>query len=380
MRRNATRWLCAGLPALIAAMGLVSAAGTARADNDDQGTPWLGVYTQAVTPELRDGLDLRGDGGVLVSRVVADSPAEHAGVRKGDVIVRVGSHEVSTPEELADVVHGLGVNQIVSLQILRNGDRQTLTARLGSRNGDGDEPSAPEAPEAPEVSPVPHLHMHGDQAPTAPDVDRDDHDGDDEGQPGDKVQRFEFHTPDSDSDPGDRHVQRFELRTPDADGTMRGMVMSRGRLGVRVESLSPDLASYFDVPDGRGVLVLEVMRDTPAERAGLRAGDVIMRVDGRDVNNAESLVNTLNDRDGRVTLQIVRKGNRRSIEATLDRSAPRAFRMEGMPRMAPMAPMAPMTPRENLRAPGGEDREQIRRDIERLRREIDELEKKLERD
>ena len=69
-----------------------------RAAEPSKGTPWLGVYTQTLTPELREGLDYSGDG-VLVNRVVPDSPADRAGLRKGDVIVRLDSRTVATPDE-----------------------------------------------------------------------------------------------------------------------------------------------------------------------------------------------------------------------------------------------------------------------------------------
>ena len=72
------------LGALVLGLGLVAglaAATGARAA--DQGTPWLGVYMQGLTPELREGMDYQGNGGVLVSSVVPDGPADQAGIQKG---------------------------------------------------------------------------------------------------------------------------------------------------------------------------------------------------------------------------------------------------------------------------------------------------------
>ena len=80
---------------------LLSAVPAARADRDSDSHGWLGIYTQALTSELREGLDYRGDG-VLVNRVVPGSPADKAGIEKGDVIVSVNMRSVDSPDKLAD--------------------------------------------------------------------------------------------------------------------------------------------------------------------------------------------------------------------------------------------------------------------------------------
>src|SRR5262245_10572210 len=71
-------------------------------------TAWLGVNTQEVSDELRDGLDLRGDG-VLVTAVVAGSPAERAGIRKGDVLTSFNGRSIESPSELFDAVRSENV-------------------------------------------------------------------------------------------------------------------------------------------------------------------------------------------------------------------------------------------------------------------------------
>src|SRR3954464_11390226 len=82
------------------------------------GNGWLGVSTQSVTEELRDALDLRGDG-VLVNRVVSGSPADRAGLRKGDVITAVNGHSVESPEELADVIRRQSPGSSASVRVAR---------------------------------------------------------------------------------------------------------------------------------------------------------------------------------------------------------------------------------------------------------------------
>jgi S1-C subfamily serine protease len=95
---------------------------------------------------------------------------------------------------------------------------------------------------------------------------------------------------------------------------------SRPRLGVQVEALTPQLARYFGVEEGAGVLVEEVRAGSAAERAGLKAGDVILEVNGTEVGDGAELSETLSEaEEGKVTLTIVRERARRTLEATLDR-------------------------------------------------------------
>jgi hypothetical protein len=99
------------------------------------------------------------------------------------------------------------------------------------------------------------------------------------------------------------------------------MLPGRGRLGVELRDLDDDLGDYFDSPNGRGVLVLRVLDDTPADRAGLKAGDVILAIDGDEVENGDELRKEIRDRKaGPVDLRIRRKGTERTIEVNLGRA------------------------------------------------------------
>jgi C-terminal processing protease CtpA/Prc len=94
----------------------------------------------------------------------------------------------------------------------------------------------------------------------------------------------------------------------------------RGRLGVETQDLDSDLGGYFSTPDGKGVLVLKVLDDTPAEKAGLKSGDVILSVDGAAVTDGDELRGALRKREaGPVELKVRRKGAVRTITATLEK-------------------------------------------------------------
>src|SRR5439155_9125233 len=126
-------------------------------------TAWLGVTTQDITSDLREGLDYQGSG-VIVNRVVPDSPADRAGLRNGDVIVSLNSRSIDSASELTDVVRGYRAGQSVGLILVRNGTRRSVTARLAERpsdmedemgdpssrdDSDSDEPTPPPSPRAP---------------------------------------------------------------------------------------------------------------------------------------------------------------------------------------------------------------------------------------
>jgi S1-C subfamily serine protease len=99
------------------------------------------------------------------------------------------------------------------------------------------------------------------------------------------------------------------------------MTGPRGRLGVQLNELTPELAEYFGAKDG-GVLVSRVTPDSPAAKAGLKAGDVITSVDGDRVRDTDDLVDELRDKDGDITLGIVRDKKDSSVKATLEEPTP----------------------------------------------------------
>lgn len=100
--------------------------------------------------------------------------------------------------------------------------------------------------------------------------------------------------------------------------------MGRITLGISADDLTPQLAEYFGVKQGNGVLVSEVTKDGPADKAGLKAGDVIVQVDGRPVSNVDALRSALNenftDDTRKVSLTIVRDRREQTLSAELSRS------------------------------------------------------------
>lgn len=325
---------------------------------------WLGVYTQEVTSELRDALDLSSDG-ALISSVVPDSPADRAGLRKGDVVVSVDRHDVSSPSDLTERIGDAREGDSVSLGIVRKGERLTLAVRLGSRPQDDEDMEAPEppAPPSPRAVPAP-LSPRAPKAPKAPKEFRwyssDDMPDQDELRQRirEAVPNFDFH------------------EMPGGQGMMWMGAAGRGRLGVRIETLSEDLASALGAAGTKGALVVEVLKKTPAEEAGIRAGDIITAVEGTAVYDTDDLVKALADENGKVSVSLVRRGEKRTVEAALEDS-PRVIRLRdgkgpmGFGRMGDDGKF-------DVRIKGDADNEDLRKQLDELREQLRELRRELQ--
>lgn len=385
MRR--TTALGAVLTTALTALVLIAARPALAADG------WLGVSTQSLDSELRDALDVRGDG-VLITRVVEGSPADRGGLRKGDVLVAIDSRSIGSPDELRSFVREAGDGRSVAVRVLRDGSSRTIEVRLGSADDDDARiaPRAPMAPRAPRAAPAPmpapevrgkrHIEVWKDGKRVDPeDVEELKELEGLEGLHGLKgLERLK-----------DLHdmvgPKRFEVWTPDGSG--QGLVLrgsGRGRLGVQVQDVSDDLADALSLDGDRGALVTQVLDDTPASRAGVRAGDVILSVDGRQVDDADDLRQELGRSEGTTRLEVSRRGTRRTLEAELGRGDDSGQRFEWKSgddedrmraRVFRMAPEARRELRRELGSRGSDDRDAMRREIDELRRELRQLREEL---
>lgn len=349
MRQNAARVahlaLIAGLLLVVGLAGADIARAAATTPK-----PWLGVYLQELTPELREGLDYDGPGGAIVSRVVPGSPAEKAGLLRNDVIVRLNGRTVDTPSELTEMVGAGSVGQRMSVQVFRDGASRALGVTLGARPADAFMPQievevegAPEAPEAPKA-------------------------------PKQIEKRIIIHGPDGlEGLEGLKGLEKLHGLGFAGDGPGLALMAGRGRLGVRVEPLSPALGEYFGLKDGKGALVLEVLKDRPAEKAGILAGDVITRVGDKTVTNSMDLVEALRGKDGKVALRVVRHGTPRTVEATLDRPGPTWVEKPG----TPSSDSPGVRKRIVLRTT---ERDDLRRELDQLKRELEKLRQQIEQE
>ncbi len=132
----------------------------------------------------------------------------------------------------------------------------------------------------------------------------------------------------------------IDIFSEDGDnGGLKWFHDSQGFLGVQLNDLTPQLRKYFKVSGDNGVLVAEVVPDSPAEEAGLKAGDVILSVDGKKIEDAEDLSRTIRrlKPETEVTLAFVRKGKHKTRQVTLGEAERPSFafmtQKHGMPMM-----------------------------------------------
>jgi serine protease Do len=105
------------------------------------------------------------------------------------------------------------------------------------------------------------------------------------------------------------------------DQLVRHGHVQRGRLGIYIQEMSPELASSFGLDKAQGALVAQVESDSAAERAGLQTGDVVLKVDGKEINESSELPRIVGDSQpgSKVRLEIWRDGKRREVTAILDK-------------------------------------------------------------
>jgi serine protease Do len=222
--------------------------------------------------------------GVRVENVDPDSPASKAGLQAGDIVVELDGERVRSARQFSRLIQETANGRSVALGILRDGKRQVVNVTPESRGfgfGFDDDLLGREiARGLREVEP--RLR---------------------ELEP--RLREFRFNGP-------------FDF---DFDTWPRTTSL-RGRLGVQVNELTPQLAEYFGATDG-GVLVTSVTPDSPAEKAGLKAGDVITSIDGDRVRRTEDVIDELRDKQGDVTVGILRNKQESSVKAKIEDTRPR---------------------------------------------------------
>ncbi len=93
---------------------------------------WLGVSVQDVTPEVAKSAGIEERQGALIAEVVKGGPAEQAGLRQGDVVLAYGGKEVADASALRNAVAVTPVGHEVQVTVLRGGQKQELTAKVGN--------------------------------------------------------------------------------------------------------------------------------------------------------------------------------------------------------------------------------------------------------
>jgi serine protease Do len=265
-----------------------------------EGGSFLGVYTEDINRENLGRYGLREVRGVGITQVMKDSPAEKAGLRKDDVIVRFDNESVTSARKLNRMVSEVAPDQTVKVGLSRGGAEQEVMVTVGKR-------------------------------------------------PERKLEALRGMMPEG-------NVWKWEGPGPGKDAFVYSWGNNR-RIGVSTTQLTKQLGDYFGVTDGKGTLITSVADDSPAAKAGLKAGDVITAVDGEKVESAGDLARAINKKkEGDVTLTIIRNKSQRSITVTpkegeaIPMTAPRASQQIGRRVVLPRIEL-PAIPEINIRTP-----------------------------
>jgi len=94
---------------------------------------WVGAGVQELTPELAESFKLGDTKGVLITEVVPDSPAEHAGVKTGDILIGIDNKTIDDSSAMLETVANLPPEKVVMLKLIRNGTAISLRLKIGRR-------------------------------------------------------------------------------------------------------------------------------------------------------------------------------------------------------------------------------------------------------
>jgi serine protease Do len=237
--------------------------------------PYLGIGVRDIDPDSSKKFNLKEVRGTEVTSVTEESPAAKAGVRQGDVILEFNGQPIEGGEQLSRLVHETPIGRQVRLGVWRNGSVQTVTATVEAQrhpqvysfNGNGGWPQV--------VNP-------------------------------DEMRQMQ--------------EQLRGMRLPDLTMPGMGMPSNTPMLGIMGEPLGQEkqLAEYFGVEDG--VLVKSVNRGSVAEKAGMKAGDVILKIDDAHISTTRDIGMALRAARSKktVTVIVMRNHKETPITVTLD--------------------------------------------------------------
>lgn len=242
------------------------------------GGGFLGVYGEDIDNENMARYHLNQARGVGITRIVADSPAEKAGLKKDDVILRIDDENVTSVRKLNRLVSEIAPDHTVKITISRNGAEQNLTATMGKRK------------DLSRISEnwTPQLRTWQRQI----DPEKFNRDF------AEKFKGFQ--------------LDRNNLLNDNNDLTF--FFGNTRRIGVSTMELTKQLADYFGVTGGKGALVTAVSDGGPAAQAGIKAGDVIIAVDGEEVDSPGDVARVISrKKEGEVTLTVIRNKSQQTF-------------------------------------------------------------------
>jgi len=227
------------------------------------GSSYLGVDIADVTTERLGALKLKEEHGAEVTMVDQDAPAGKAGLKEHDVILTLNGAGVESAAQLRRMIRETPAGRVVTLGISRDGQPQSIKVQLANRGK--------------------AFAMHS--------------------MPKD----FKFEMP------------AMPMIADLADVPVSVVIAhSSLRSGLMVENITPQLGDFFGVKSGNGVLVRSVEKGSRSEKAGFRAGDVIVRVNNQAVHDTSDFTRALRSTSGgTAAVTVVREKKEQNLNLTL---------------------------------------------------------------
>jgi serine protease Do len=233
---------------------------------------FLGIGVAEIDTDRAKALNLKEEHGVEVTHVEEDGPAARAGLRTGDVVLEYNGQRVEGLEQFIRLVHETPAGREVKLAVSRGGSPQSLMVKTGARKMT--------------------VAKNGELRVELP-----------------NFQMPDIHMPD----------------VPRAYMSWRSPV-----LGIEAESIDSQLAQYFGVKEG--VLVRSVVKGSAAEKAGVRAGDVILKVDDSKVTSPREISTAIRSAKSKQSVPVVLSREKKEMTVSI---AIEDDRLDASPRKAP---------------------------------------------
>jgi serine protease Do len=231
-------------------------------EESGSGTSYLGVDIADVSPERLGELKLKEEHGAEITMVDQDAPAGKAGLQAHDVIVSLNGTAVESTAQLRRMIKETPAGRVINLGISRDGQPMTIKVQLADRHKS--------------MAWEPKVHVEMPEMPTMPNL-------------------------------------------PDFDVPVSVVVVhSSLRSGLMVENITPQLGDFFGVKSGNGVLVRAVEKGSRGEKAGFRAGDVVVKVNNQPVHDTSDFTHALRSSSGgAAAVTVMREKREQNLTLTL---------------------------------------------------------------
>jgi membrane-associated protease RseP (regulator of RpoE activity) len=312
--RSTRRAIALAAVATLAAMSLATLAPAARAA-DDESPPKhasLGLATSKLSDTWREKNAYKASG-VMVVGVDPSGRAAKGGIAAGDVLVSVAGRTLREPSDLGYAERTLASDKPIAIVIARDGGHSIKMFDIAPATDGGPGVSADAMASAVATEPIPQAPeaTKTEPAPTGTSFITDSS----------GIGGTVAVAPDAGNTPNSVEPAAPAIIIARADtGAAPDKPAKSGaeELGVRAQPLTPDLATALGSEGVEGVLVLEVGKESPADHAGLRAGDIIFKIGDQPVKDLESLDQAVAVATNPAAINMLRRGDQQMVLAPLE--------------------------------------------------------------